>query len=204
MYYGQSMPPVDWLIEKFFPLGFVGSCVEVGAVDGKYLSNTLHFEEMGWQCLCIEPNSHYHDALRQNRKLMLPYAVSDSNQDGLTLHRVQIGTSFDCGTALKLDLKLMAKHAQTITFQDEILVSARTLDACLEEVHWKTAIDFVSIDTEGTELSALKGFSLDRWKPKLLVIENNHDTSDVAEYLRPREYQKVIRYEANDFYVRVL
>jgi len=204
MYYGQFNPPVDWLIERFFPNGFIGNCVEVGAVDGRYLSNTLHFEELGWQCLCIEPNSYYHEALRRNRKMSMPYAISDHNEDGVVLYRVQLNNnSFDAATSLVPDEKLLQQLGHMIKGRDEIKVNMRTLDLCLEKTGWiKT--DFVAIDTEGTELTVLKGFDLKRWQPRLLVIENNHDAPETTEYLRDRGYQKAIRHEVNDFYIRVI
>ena len=49
MFYGQHGE--DKYIESLFPKGFVGTCIEVGAYDGKFLSNTYHFEELGWKCL---------------------------------------------------------------------------------------------------------------------------------------------------------
>ena len=204
MYYGQFNPPADWLIERFFPAGFIGSCVEVGAVDGRYLSNTMHFEELGWQCLCIEPNSYYHEALQRNRKLSMPFAMSDHNEDGVILHRVQLtNNSFDAATSLVPDEKLLKQLGYMIKGQDQIRVDMRTLDWCLEQVRWiKT--DFVAIDTEGTELAVLQGFSLERWKPRLLVVENNHDAPEITSYLRPRGYHKAIRHEVNDFYIRVI
>jgi len=202
MYYGQFNPPVDWLIEKFFDPGFVGTSVEVGAVDGRYLSNTLHFEELGWQCMCLEPNSHYHEALRRNRKLALPYAVSDRNEDGVTLHRVQLtNESYDAATSLVPDPKLIQQLGHMIKGQDAIRVDMRTLDWCLETARWLRT-DFVAIDTEGTELSVLKGFNLERWKPRLLVIENNHNDPEITQYLKPKGYHKSIRVEVNDFYIR--
>ena len=204
MYYGQFNPPVDWLIERFFASGFIGSCVEVGAVDGRYLSNTLHFEESGWQCLCIEPNSYYHEALRRNRKMSMPYAMSDKNEDEVVLYRVQLtNNSFDAATSLVPDEKLLQQLGHMIKGRDEIKVDMRTLDTCLEKTGWLKT-DFVAIDTEGTELTVLKGFDLERWRPRLLVIENNHDTPETTDYLRPRGYHKAIRHEVNDFYIRVI
>jgi len=202
MYYGQFNPPVDWLIERFFPEKYVGHCVEVGAVDGVHLSNTLYFEQRGWGCLCIEPNSYYHEALAKNRKVAMPFAVSNQNKDGVVLHRVQMGEGFGACTSLVPDQKLIDQHEHLITAFDQILVNTRTLDWCLSCFEWPK-IDFVAIDTEGTELAVLEGFNLDHWKPSLLIIENNHDDPEITQHLRPRGYQKVIRYEVNDFYVRI-
>ena len=203
MFYGQFDPPTDSVIARFFPAGFVGSCVEVGAVDGRHMSNTLYFEEAGWKCLCIEPNEHYHEALRMNRKHFLPYAVSSRNQDGVVLHRVKIGDAYDACTSLELDQTLISQFKRVINEQDEILVNARTLDSCMEEAGF-SEVDFVTIDTEGTELSVLQGFDIARWKPALVVIENNHDTPRVDAHLLALGYPKILNHAVNDFYMRVL
>ena len=63
--------------------------------------------------------------------------------------------------------------------------------------------DLVSIDTEGCELDVLDGFSLERFKPRVLVIENDRPTGDEVEpYLKARGYRKFHRQKINDFYVR--
>lgn len=60
----------------------------------------------------------------------------------------------------------------------------------------------VSIDTENTELDVLKGFDINRWKPKLLVIENNYDESFIADYLKPFGYVRDRRVGGNDFFIQ--
>ena len=61
-------------------------------------------------------------------------------------------------------------------------------------------IDFISIDTEGTELDVLKGLSLDKWDVTLLVIENNYNDSDISAYMSKHGYFKDARWKHNDFY----
>jgi hypothetical protein len=64
-------------------------------------------------------------------------------------------------------------------------------------------IDLVSIDTEGCELDVLDGFSLERFKPRILVIENDRTVGEAIEpYLNERGYGKFHRQKINDFYVR--
>jgi len=64
------------------------------------------------------------------------------------------------------------------------------------------SVDFVSIDTEGTELNVLKGFDLVKYNPKVLLIENNYNDTDVEEYLKDFGYIKVKRNYVNDFYIK--
>ena len=62
-------------------------------------------------------------------------------------------------------------------------------------------ITFVTIDTEGTELDVLKGFNLNKWKPKLIMIENNFNDNFCEDYLSFFGYKKVYRNEVNDFFI---
>ena len=63
-------------------------------------------------------------------------------------------------------------------------------------------IDFLSIDTEGTELDVLQGFDIERWMPKLLVIENNFNDTRVKEHLSQFGYILSERLGVNDFYLK--
>ena len=49
----------EWILKQF-PEGFRGYAVEIGALDGQYISNTWLLEQNGWTCLCIEPNPTHH------------------------------------------------------------------------------------------------------------------------------------------------
>ena len=62
-------------------------------------------------------------------------------------------------------------------------------------------IDFLSIDTEGTELEVLMGFDINRWKPRLFVIENNFGESKFSDYLRDFGYKFSQRIGVNDFFI---
>ena len=58
-YYGQW--ETDHIIEGYFEGQTEGKCIEVGAANGIKGSNTLYFEKLGWDCLCIEPNIEHLD-----------------------------------------------------------------------------------------------------------------------------------------------
>jgi len=64
-YYGQR--ETDKIIEQYFIGKTNGLCIEVGAYDGIKGSNTKFFEDIGWNCLCIEPNKNIFPLLQKNR-----------------------------------------------------------------------------------------------------------------------------------------
>jgi FkbM family methyltransferase len=65
-------------------------------------------------------------------------------------------------------------------------------------------VDFAVIDVEGGELELLKGFELRRWKPRVLVVEDNSLGADtrVTEHLAGVGYDPVMWVGANRVYVR--
>jgi FkbM family methyltransferase len=198
-WYGQFN--TDEIIAGFFPDGYIGSAVEVGASHGTVSSNTYHFELNGWLCLCIEPNPGLFAALKNNRKHVLPYAVDMVNADDIPFTVITLSNGDTTAiSGLQIDERLIETHP--VIKRETILVPTRTLDTCLDEFGQFDHIDFISIDTEGTEYNVLRGFDIDRWNPILLVIENNFDEPRIANYLEGFGYKRIRRYVINDFYTR--
>ena len=206
MYYGQFLD--DKLIEEYFDSGYIGGCIDVGATNGVDINNTKYFEENGWYCLCIEPNTNSYEKLKINRKNTLNLAISNINKDlvDFTVVNLNNNSSESEGaiSSLNLDEKLYQDHLNmgfNITTED-IKVSTRTLDYCIENYYKYDKIDFLDIDTEGTELDVLKGFDINRWQPKLIVVENNYNDNIVEDYLRMFQYIKDKRVGVNDYYIK--
>lgn len=197
-WYGQFN--TDEIIAGFFPSGYVGNAIEVGAAHGTVSSNTYYFELNGWLCLCIEPNPRLFAALKSNRKYSLQYAVGATNGD-MPFTVVTLSNGDESAiSGLQVDERLIKTHP--VIKREVITVQTRTLDTCLSEFGKFDKIDFVSIDTEGTEYDVLSGFDINRWRPKLLVIENNFDDPHITNYLERFGYKKVRRHAINDFYTR--
>jgi FkbM family methyltransferase len=205
-FYGQFNPPVDQIISGYFPADYIGCAVDVGATDGVYINNTLHFEQRGWDVLCIEANPDYAQQLARNRRKALNYAVSDEDRDGVVFHVVRVAQLNNCSSisSLQVDQDLLKQHRDMgYTCEEfDLTVNARTLNSCLAESPLDR-IDFVSIDVEGVELQVLRGFDLARWKPRLMVIESNTpaQSTGIADYVREFGYRLDRRVEVNDFFV---
>jgi FkbM family methyltransferase len=193
MYYGQFNPPTDKIIEEYFPNKRDGVAVEVGAAHGVAASNTLHFEQLGWKCLCIEPNPNLYAQLKRNRKHTLNYAISYFNEDNVDF-QIALGVDETVASALKLDPNI--SKTNNVKGFKIVKVNVRTLDFCLENFY--TPIDFISIDTEGNELEVLMGFNIHKYYPKLFIIEDNQ--KEIEEYLLDFGYKKIRKHGVNDFY----
>ena len=198
MFYGQFN--TDAHIAKYFD--HVGTCIDVGMAEAIGGNNTYYFEQKGWKCLCIEPNPTYYYMALGIRQHVENVACGDHNEDNaeftiFTLPNMNQGAI----SSLKKDDRLVASHRHLINDITTISVNVRTLDTILEKHPWITHIDFISIDTENTELDVLKGFDINRWKPKLIVVENNFDEPFVADYLKNFNYIRSERVGVNDFFI---
>jgi hypothetical protein len=82
------------------------------------------------------------------------------------------------------------------------MVKVRSLNSLLEELNFPKVIDFISIDTENTELDVLKGIDLSVYNVKLFVIENNYDEPFCKDYLSQYGYEQIHRIAVNDFFIK--
>jgi FkbM family methyltransferase len=202
MYYGQFDPPTDKVIETYFKKGYVGNAIDVGASHGTVSSNTFYFEQMGWNVLCIEPNPFLYRQLARNRRNSMGYAVDNIHGDKVPFHVVVLENGDQTAlSSLEIDERQYKK--EPVQGIHQIEVSTRTLDWCIEHsgLNFKK-IDFISIDTEGTELRVLKSFDINKWRVPLLVVENNHEEDRYVEnYLKEFNYKLDQRHGVNEFYI---
>ncbi len=203
-YHGQFS--TDVLIELYFPNQDIGNCVEVGVANGSRGSNTLYFEKKGWETLCIEPNPEYFKIAKSKRKNTVQYACGRSNSKDVPFVVFDIGQRniMSSVSGLSPDQRLVEDHKRRglINKTYEIQVEVRTLDSILTEANVNRKIDFISIDTEGTELDVLRGLSLNEWDISLLVVENNYNDPEIEEHLLTQGYVKDARWKINDFYIK--
>ena len=75
-----------------------------------------------------------------------------------------------------------------------------TLDEILDR-SGLPAIDFLSIDVEGAELDVLKGFPIEKYNPKLVLVEDDVHTREKHKYLVARRYKLVRRTNLNNWYI---
>ena len=193
-----------------------GYFIEVGAYDGVTLSNTNFLEQMGWCGLLIEPIHPLCEKAAQSRPRSRVIHAACSKKGSRGTAKFTVAQNVPVLSFLHADQDHVDRCKREGATLLEIDVPLLTLDdVILYERRspapfggpWETnsgwRIDLVSIDTEGCELDVLDGFSLERFKPRVLVIENDRPTGDEIEpYLKSRGYRKFHRQKINDFYVR--
>jgi FkbM family methyltransferase len=193
----------DIVLWNFFDCKRTGYYVEVGAYDGIGFSNSYFFEALGWSGILIEPvPEHYQQCLTNRPYSKVVHAALGQGADtSLTKFSVVSGSQ-GAGT-----LSFMGNNdKQTERICNEggaihnIEVPFTTLDELLKS--YEGEIDFISIDVEGNELAVLKGLDLKKYKPRVLLIEDNENgkAEDVRRWLSSYGYIEKYRCENNVFY----
>jgi hypothetical protein len=89
-----------------------------------------------------------------------------------------------------------------INYKSTETVKLMTLDEVLQEADTSDQIDFLSIDTEGTELDILQGFNIEKYKPSLIIVEYHVYSLKLHKYLKKHNYKLIKRIRDNNWYVR--
>ena len=93
---------------------------------------------------------------------------------------------------------LMEKYGDIVW--DKIRVRVETVDGLLHK--WEfPCLDILCVDTEGTELDVLRGCDLERWRPKVVVLESWDDVSEADRYLARKGLVRKDRNVHNNMYV---
>ncbi|MBI4428607.1 MAG: FkbM family methyltransferase [Ignavibacteriales bacterium] len=179
-----------------------GVCVEVGANNGIDDSTTLFFENMGWKCILVEPNPSLCRQIRENRRaLLFEYAASDKS-DTINLYVVEGAARSDGMSTVSTEKEVHERIKSHGFVTSTVQVRTMTLDSMLVEAHINDNIDFISIDVEGHEYKVLQGFSVEKWRPFILLVEDNSnfENSTVMRYLKQFGYIRFMRTGVNDWY----
>jgi FkbM family methyltransferase len=167
-----------------------GYFVEFGATDGVTNSNTALLErEYGWQGILAEPNPSWHADLRQNRQAAVdPRCVA-----------ARTGDEVDFLVVDDPELSTIAAYAGQDHFAEmrrrapAITVETVALNDLLVTHNAPPVIDYMSIDTEGSECEILSTFDFRRWQVRLFSIEHNNTgrEAELDALLSRNGYQRV-------------
>jgi FkbM family methyltransferase len=165
-----------------------GYFVEVGAGDGVNLSNTHLLETvLGWRGLLIEPNPLFHASIRRNRKAALDARAAYSSGGE--------SVAFVDYEELSTLLPFKSGDGHDREGRPVIRVETAMLDDIFAAHGVPGEIDFLSVDTEGSELEVLKGLDFVRYRPRVMTVEHNSvpwRRRVIIEHLSRRGYRPVL------------
>jgi FkbM family methyltransferase len=166
--------------------------VEVGAFEPIALSQTYHLEQEGWSGILVEPLAEHAAALRLHRKARVFETACGAPENHGKLMPIRVAGSLSTMRTADLAPELADKEVRD--------VRVVTLDCVLAEAG-VGAIDFLSIDVEDVELDVLRGFSIEKYRPRLVLIEDFSRTLHKHRYMVSRGYKLVRRSGLNSWYV---
>lgn len=180
-----------------------GFFVEFGATNGISISNTYMLENhFGWKGILVEPGLIWHEELYKNR----PNAKIDIScvwkEDGskITFNetKIPVYATIDAYSSSDTNNRTNGKKYEVETI---------TLLSLLDKHNAPEVIDYLSIDTEGSELDILKAFFNTNLKYKIKIITCEHNFTKNREEIYnllvqhgyERKYTDIS--EHDDFYV---
>ena len=190
-----------WVLEKTnYKKG--GFFVEFGATDGVLLSNTYLLEtQFDWNGICAEPNPDYYKKLEKNRKCI----VSDTCIGAKTGELVEFVLANEYGGIA--DMALQGKHAEKVSPYQEtgatVFMETMSLHDFLTANKAPKTIDYLSIDTEGSEFTILKQFPFREWDVRFLTVEHNYEPQreSIFELMDGLGYKRVSN-QWDDYYFK--
>lgn len=178
-----------------------GFFIEAGAFDGVSMSVTHALEAMGWRGVLVEPIRAKADACRTNRpgSRVVWSALGDTNGEA---DFVLLDDQYGGAMSYLADSK---EHEKMLSVVERTRRTERVPVVTLNEILKDHAgpIDLLSLDVEGSELSALRGIDLERYRPRLILVEeeNHAGGAAAAEYMGHTEYQCIGRFGRSGCYL---
>lgn len=160
------------LMVLFFLGNNPGYFVEFGACDGIYYSNTFLLEAYhGWSGILAEPSTYYTKVLKEKRLSKIEtLCVSDKSGD--TIDFVEVDGN-RCISGM-YDYAFNDNHSETRKRKGSIYkVDTISLKDLLDKHDAPEVIDYISIDTEGSEYSILNAYDFSRMF-KVITVEHNN------------------------------
>lgn len=198
--YSQTGQDVFALIANGFKRN--GFFVDFGATNGIDINNSYLLEkDYDWQGILAEPARVWHDELKANRTAVIETNCVWSNT----------------GTELQFDMTDNGELSTISSFANsDSLASKRkkkqsynvttiSLHDLLVKYSAPKVVDFLSIDTEGSEYDILKNFDFDSFQFNVISVEHNYTDAraKICQLLEKNGYRRVLKNlsRQDDWYV---
>ena len=181
-----------WVLETVFPEVKDGFFLDIGSGDGTLLSNTRALEERGWRGICIDPFPKNME--RRTCQVLKEVVFSETGK------RVTFQASGDIGGVADT----LGKWKGQALGAASVELTTITLADVFRGTRVPNFIHFVSLDIEGAELEALKGFPFDTYQIGALAVEHNEEEpkrTEIEALLTRHGYRKVHSWYQDDFYL---
>tara|TARA_B100000795_G_C22662758_1_gene384704 strand:+ start:98 stop:799 length:702 start_codon:yes stop_codon:yes gene_type:complete len=180
-----------------------GTFIEIGACDGIKLSNTYKLEQYGWSGLICEPSPYWHKKMKNRNCIISKNAVFGESGIKLKFEDVEKNPDLsglsnffekDVNSKFRKDTKIT--EVETITLNDLLKINIPT-----------KKIDYISIDTEGSEYEIIKNFDFEKYDVEIFTIEHNfieQKRNKIFELMTSKNYIRIFQNLSkwDDWYVK--
>lgn len=170
-----------------------GYFIEIGACDGILYSNTLLLEKKyGWKGLVVEPARKWHLALGENRNCQISHDFV-AGKSGKKMDFCEVNEGEFSSALQHADSD---RHADLRRRREVYQVESVSLTDLLRKHSAPFRIDYLSLDTEGSELDILQGFDFDSYQVQCITCEHNFTSrrEKIRQLLQGHGYTR--KYEA--------
>ena len=158
----------DLGVLRFYFKKRTGFFIEIGANDGLHMSNTLLLDNNGWKGICVEPNPSKFAELVVNRPKAICNNSAVFSSNGYTEFDIAFSDLLS-GISTTID-----KYTEYINGnKTTITVKTILLTDLLSQCNAPTFIEYLSLDTEGSEYEILRVFDFSKYIFGYIDVEHN-------------------------------
>ena len=156
-----------------------GYFVEFGATNGFDLSNTYLLEkDFGWDGILAEPAKVWHEELKVNRSASLDFDCVWNKSGEI----VNFTVAQDAEYSTISSFTDKDAHASARNKGETFPVATISLNDLLKKHKAPFIIDYLSIDTEGSELEILEAFDFNQYTISVITCEHNFSSQRAKIY----------------------
>ena len=156
-----------YLIEKIYDFKKNGYFVEIGAYDGINMSNTYLLEYCyDWKGILVECNPYWFSKLIENRPNCINLKSAVFNEDDNIMEFIDDDTGGCSGFVIT------NSHSHILN-KKIINVETKKLTTILNNCNAPNFIEFLSLDTEGSEYEILACHDFDKYLFGYICVEHN-------------------------------
>lgn len=203
---GQSRAQLRQDLFVLLETGFKtsGFFVEFGATNGIDLSNTYLLENrFSWTGILAEPAKIWHEELKLNRSAIIDHdCVWSTSGESVSLNIVE-EAEFSTIEAFSSRDRHASKRQAGIRYE----VNTVSLFDLLRRHNAPAEIDYLSIDTEGSEFAILSAFDFASYDISIITCEHNftNDRKAIFDLLSSHGYERKFTglSKWDDWYVKI-
>lgn len=178
--------------------------IDVGAHHPFKYSNTAYLYNKGWRGINIEPTPTLYDQLVKHRSRDINVQMGVAQKEG----RLKF-YEFDNPAFNSFDEKISKQRIQdgVCKLQKESVIEIMPLEKIIDQyLPGQQQISFMNVDVEGLDLEVLKSNNWDKYRPRLILVEDfgsleNLQEVEIYHFLRSVGYKLVAKTSMTWFFM---